>query len=94
MKSDRELDLVCIIDGKFVIGEAKINVDQIGRGDIEDLAQTAIELKADVAILAALSGDLAKMERKVNDLRKLIVGKDIVARGLISDWNDEPSSYL
>ena len=42
-KSDRELDLVCIVDGRFAIGEAKARVDAIGQSDIEDLA-AAVEV--------------------------------------------------
>ena len=53
---DRELDVVCIVDGKFVIGEVKAGVGLIAKNDIADLASAAKELGADVAILMALSG--------------------------------------
>ncbi|MBT9611908.1 MAG: hypothetical protein IV108_01415 [Burkholderiales bacterium] len=93
MKADRELDVVCIVDGKFFIGEAKPRVDQIAKSDIEDLAATANELKADVAILTALSGEARQMEGKVAQLRELLSGQTL-ARSLISEWNEEPSLYL
>lgn len=92
-KSDRELDVVCIVDGRFVIGEAKARVDLIAQSDIEDLAAAATELGADVAILAALSGDRGRMDQKVQRLRPLLP-RTIEARGLVSDWDDQPSCYL
>ncbi|HET7831638.1 MAG TPA: hypothetical protein VFK88_01610 [Gallionella sp.] len=92
-KSDRELDVVCIIDGKFVIGEVKAEVKKIASKDIEDLALSARELGADVAILMAMSGDHGLMDNKVQQLRKLLP-VEIEIRGLVSDWDDTPSCYL
>jgi hypothetical protein len=90
---DRELDIVCIVDGKFVIGEAKARVELIAQSDIKDLAVAATELGADVAVLATLSGDPEMMERKVQQLRPLLPPM-IEARGLVSDWDEQPSWYL
>ncbi|MBE0621051.1 MAG: hypothetical protein IH605_10695 [Burkholderiales bacterium] len=90
---DRELDVVCIVDGKFVIGEVKAAVGLIARSDIEDLATTAQELNADVAILMALTGDQGMMDEKVQQLGALLPAT-ITARGLVSDWDDTPSPYL
>jgi hypothetical protein len=92
-RSDRELDVVCIVDGRFVIGETKARVDFIAQSDIEDLASVATELRADVAILAALSGDRGLMDERVERLRQLLAPR-IEARGLVSDWDDQPSLYL
>ena len=92
-KPDCELDVVCIVDGKFVVGEAKPHVDRIGPSDIEDLAVAATELGADVAILAVLSGDRGLIDQKVQRLRQLLP-RTIEARGLVSNWNDQPSCYL
>ena len=92
-KPDRELDVVCIVDGQFVIGEVKAGVVSIAKSDIEDLASAAQELGADVAILMALSGTPEQMDKKVQQLRALLPAT-IGARGLVSDWDDAPSSYL
>ncbi len=89
-KRDRELDVVCIVDGKLVIGEAKAQVSKIKRSDIEDLAEVAKELNADVAILMAMSGSAQKMNEKVVQLRELLP-KEIEVRGLVSDWDEELS---
>lgn len=90
---DRELDLICIMDGKFVIGEVKAGSELIAKPDIEDLAAAAKEVGADIAFLAAVKGDSASMESKVQILRALLPSS-IEARWILSDWNEEPSSYL
>lgn len=90
---DLELDLICIIDGKFAIGEVKAGSELIAKSDIEDLADAAKEVGADVAVLAAVKGDHASMELKVQELQALLPS-GIEARWLISDWDEEPSSYL
>ena len=51
---DLELDLICIMDGKFAIGEVKASSELIAKSDIEDLADSAKEVGADVAVLAAV----------------------------------------
>ena len=92
-RSNRELDVVCIVDNKFIIGEAKLSVDIIANSDIDDLADAARRLEADTAVLMALSGDRATMNRKVERLRALLPNH-IEAEGMISQWDDTPSSYL
>lgn len=69
---DRELDLICIMDGKFVIGEVKAGSELIAKSDIEVLAAAAKEVGADIAVLAAVKGDSASMESKVQTLRVLL----------------------
>jgi hypothetical protein len=89
----RELDVVCIVDNKFIIGEAKINAEIIADSDIRDLADAATKLDVDSAVLMTLSGDRAIMNQKVERLRELLPGH-IKTEGIISDWDDEPSMYL
>ena len=90
---DRELDIFCIVDGALTLGEAKANVSMISAGEIETLAAVAQELEPDVVVLAALLGDRAMLDKKVAELRKLIPAR-VEAKGILSDWNDEPSFYL
>lgn len=92
-KSDRELDVCCIVDGQFIIGEVKASADKIAKRDIEDLASVAQILKVDVAILMAFSGTQKQMDKKVNQLRELLP-PTIQSRGVLSDWDDSPSYYL
>ncbi|MEM4987497.1 hypothetical protein V8G57_08880 [Collimonas sp. H4R21] len=92
-ESDRELDVVCIVDGKLLIGEAKVRVDLIRESDLADLAAAVTELQADTAILAALSGDSGLMEQKVKQLRMLLP-PSIEARGFVCGWDEGPSGFL
>ncbi|MCX7166608.1 MAG: hypothetical protein NTV11_10085 [Rhodocyclales bacterium] len=92
-RADREVDLICVMDGKFVIGEVKANSELIAKSDVEDLAAAAQEVGADIAILAAMVGERATMEAKAQELRALLP-ITIEAKWLLSDWDDTPSSYL
>lgn len=89
----RELDVVCVADNKFIIGEAKISAEIIADSDIRDLADAATKLEVDGAVLMTLSGDRVIMDRKVERLRELLPSH-IETEGIISDWNDKPSWYL
>jgi PAS domain-containing protein len=92
-RSNRELDVVCIVDNKFVVGEAKLSVALIADSDIEDLADAARKLEADRAVLMVLSGDWAAMNRKVEKLRALLPSH-IEVGAFISAWDDAPSACL
>jgi hypothetical protein len=92
-RADREVDLICVMDGKFVIGEVKASSELIAKSDVEDLAAAAQEVGADIAILAAMVGERATMEVKAQELRTLLP-KTTEAKWLLSDWDDTPSSYL
>ena len=90
---DREVDLLCIMDGRLVIGEVKAGAELITKSEITILAQVAQELGANLAILAAVRGQPAIMEKKVAELRALLpAGIDV--EYMLSDWSDEPSSFL
>ena len=92
-KPSRELDILCVSDGKFVIGEAKARAELIGSADIEDLAEASRDLGVDVAILATLADERSLMPRKLEQLRKLLP-QSIEARSIVTHWDDEPSAYL
>ena len=81
------------MDGRLVIGEVKAGAELITKSDITILAEVIQEFGADLAILAAVRGQPAIMEKKVLELRALLpAGIDI--QFLLSDWSDEPSSFL
>jgi len=92
-KADRELDILCIVDGRLVVGEAKQSVIAITRAHIQDLAEAATELRADIAFIAAFTGDDGLMKHKVAQLRTLLP-PSVEVRGLISQWDEQPSAYL
>ncbi len=88
-----ELDILCVSDGKFIIGEAKARAELIAPSDIEDLAQIAKDLQADVAILGTLADERGVMPRKLEQLRQLLPDA-IEARSIVTGWDDLPSAYL
>lgn len=90
---DRELDIVCIVDGALTLGEAKATVSMISSIEISTLAEVARELMPDVVVLAARTGERTKLDAKVADLQQRIPSR-IKAKGLLSDWDDTPSVYL
>ncbi|HEY4084116.1 MAG TPA: hypothetical protein VGM81_25780 [Burkholderiaceae bacterium] len=92
-RPNRELDVVGVADGKFVVGEVKVDVRLISDRDIADLADAAGKVGADRVVLMALRGDPAALERKVDRLRQLVPAH-IKVEGIVSDWTDEPSAYL
>lgn len=92
-RPSRELDILCISDGKFVIGEAKARAESIRPSDISDLAEAAKDLGVDIAILAALSDERSVMPAKLEQLRNLLPNT-IEIRSIVTNWNDEPSTYL
>ncbi len=92
-KSDRELDIVCIDGGEFVVGECKAKVDLIRQSDLEDLANAVKEVRADVAVLAALEGTEHAMHVKREQLRVLLP-EGTKIRILLSEWAKEPTWHL
>ncbi|HDR9761022.1 TPA: hypothetical protein ACK3Q6_002245 [Burkholderia cepacia] len=89
----RELDILCICDGKFVIGEVKARAELIAPSDIADLAEAAKDLRADVALLAVLSDERSLMDAKLQQLRTLLPDT-VEVRAVVASWDSEPSAYL
>ena len=92
-KPSRELDIVCVSDGNFIVGEAKARAEMIAPSDIADLAEAARDLRVDVAILAALCDERSVMPGKLQQLRALLPAS-IEVKAVVVGWDDEPSSYL
>lgn len=92
-KIDREIDLLCIMDGKIVVGEVKASVELISKSDIADLVEVAREMGADIAVLAAVKGQRVAMEAKLEELRALLP-PGVAADYLLSNWDDGPSRHL
>ena len=87
------MDILCVSDGDFIVGEAKARAEMIAPSDIADLAETAKALRADVAILAALSDDRSVMPGKLQQLRALLP-VSIEVKSVVASWDEEPSAYL
>ena len=92
--ADREVDLLCVIDGKVVIGEVKASIAEIDRQEIDDLIALAGELRPDVVVIGALTGDEGKLNQKLEEVRNR-VGTGIEVQGLLGDKDvDDNADYL
>jgi hypothetical protein len=86
-KPDREIDLLCVIDGKVVIGEVKASLAEIDKQEIENLIAVASELRPDIIVICAMQGDLGKLNSKLEEVRKS-VGLNIEVQGFLGNMND------
>ncbi|WP_296224650.1 hypothetical protein [Ralstonia sp. UBA689] len=90
---NHELDILCVSDGKFIIGEAKARAELIATSDITDLAQIAKSLQVDVAVLGTLLDERGVMPTKLAQLQALLPNT-IKATSIVAAWDDRPSAYL
>ena len=54
-KSWGELDLICIKDGKFIIGEIKQSVDLFDANDFKRMEEVATILKPDIILFSSMN---------------------------------------
>jgi hypothetical protein len=88
--------VLCLIDGRLTLGEAKATVNEIAATDIAALAGAANELMAGQAVLIAMEGDRAKLDQKVQQLGSQL-SAGIEAKGLLLSegrWSNEPEWSL
>lgn len=69
---DGELDLVCISDGEFIIGEVKRGASDFKESDLKALLVTIKKVRPDKVILACFNHEPDKMKKHVNKLQKLL----------------------
>jgi len=92
--ADREIDLLCIIDGKIVIGEVKMSLAEIDKQEIDALIAIAGEIRPDIVVIGAMEGEEGKLAPKLEDVRKR-VGPGVEVRGLLgSKDGDRIEHYL
>lgn len=90
--ADREIDLLCVIDGKVLIGEVKASLAEIGKQEIDNLIAAAGEIRPDIVVIGAMEGEEGKLNPKLEDVQKG-VGPGIEVRGLLGD-KDYTELYL
>ena len=90
-----ELDIICISDGKFIIGEAKKTGKLYGQEDTDRLEKLAKQLNPDQVIVYALEEPYEKAEKTAQDLSERLKSKNIQAR-FVRPWHDfkQPSYSL
>jgi hypothetical protein len=73
--------LLCVIDGKVIIGEVKSTPGEIGDGELGAPAAVAVDIRPDVVVVAAVKGDETQLARKVETLRTAVLAS-IEVRGI------------
>lgn len=81
-KPDQEIDLLCVIDGKVVIGEVKTSLSEIDQQEIDKLIALAKDIQPDIVLIAAIKGEQENLNTKLDVVRKG-VGSIIEVRGLL-----------
>lgn len=89
---DREIDLLCVIEGKVVIGEVKASLAEIDQQEIDKLIAIAKEIQPDIILIAAMKGEKEKLNQKLEEVRQG-VGTGIEVKGLLGD-KDNVEHYL
>jgi hypothetical protein len=88
-----EVDLVCIADGKVVVGEVKTDVREFNRKEIDKLIAVAQRLGADEACVFALEGEQQNLANLCNKVKA-----ENCPMGLIHIWpsqrGSEPSLHV
>jgi hypothetical protein len=85
-----EMDIVCLMDGKFTIGEVKEDVSNFVDSDFNDLAEICEAIEPDVALLVFLEGDYSaktSFAEKFTSLQSRLAPRTkLVWRKLVSGW--------
>lgn len=92
--ADREIDLLCVVEGKVVIGEVKASLAEIDKQEIDNLIAAAGEIRPDIVVIGAMKGEEGKLKPKLEEIRKS-VGPGIEVQGLPGDKDgDDIEHYL
>jgi hypothetical protein len=83
-----ELDLACIIDGKFIIGEIKSSSDDLRERDLRAFAELCKEIKPQKVMICVLKDSSNCLRTQVEFLEKELKALNIEVEGL------KPNSYF
>lgn len=83
-RPDAEIDLIAVVDGIVHLCEAKTS----NHVDVEKFAELALKIRPDVATLAIMEPHSQAVDRRLNELKRLLEGSDIAAEVLWLGEND------
>lgn len=86
---DAELDIVCVSDGKFIIGEAKNSAALFGPAESKKIRDIAIEIRPDKVVIFALKGPYEKAEKHTEMLKS-----ELKPYGIDVKFMHPPDSYF
>ncbi len=90
-----ELDIVCISDGDFIIGEVKNSAKLFSIMDFNKIEEVAIKIRPDKIIIFAFEGPYDNAIRLTDNLKEKMKSYDIEVK-FIRPWDyiNEPSYHL
>ncbi len=72
-----ELDIVCIQDGQFIIGEVKTSSDSFRQSDFDKMRNVAAKLRPEVVLFSALDGkNTQNISEMMNALQAALTGQN------------------
>ncbi len=84
IKADREIDILCVIGGKVVVGEVKASLSEIDRKELDNLIAVTSDICPDIVVIGAMEGEKQNLDSKLEALQEKI-GPGIEVRGLLGD---------
>jgi hypothetical protein len=91
--ADREIDILCVLNGKLVFGEVKASLSEIDKDEIDNLVALAREYRPDMVVLGAMSGEKAKLDAKLEYV-KAKLGSTMEVEGLLGRSGDKLEFHL
>jgi hypothetical protein len=87
-----ELDLVCVVDGRFTIGEVKTSVGLFRKKDFDGMTVIAKAIKPDVVLFSTLDGKATTfVSNNIDRVRKELDPLEVDVRWYpMRDWVTEP----
>jgi hypothetical protein len=85
-----ELDIICLVDGKFVVGEVKNNITDFIDHDFGDLRNICAAICPDVALLVFMEGEFNPQSAFAKRLQELQTQLDPRTK---IEWRKVPSGW-
>ncbi|HEY5123867.1 MAG TPA: hypothetical protein VIK14_09050 [Ignavibacteria bacterium] len=90
VKSKHEIDILCLRDGEFIIGEVKQLNKSFHKSDFDKMYDISIRIKPDKIIFSSLDG---KPSQLINDRIKKLQAK-LDSLNIKVEWFELPSDYF
>jgi hypothetical protein len=89
-----ELDIICVSDGRFIIGEAKESVRDFTDQRVENLIAVAKELTPDLVLLASLEQKSDRLEKLASRMQQELTAVGSQVRSLVPNPTFDAPTYI
>jgi hypothetical protein len=90
---EAEIDILCIADGKLVLGEVKSSASEFNPAELQKLATLGRELRADRLHIFSFRDENSLMEGWKLKLAALAHPECEITAGVTSEWAFEPKPH-